>query len=179
MAARTFGQSAVTCGIGGTFAVVAEMAALLTETVRSGRMTRRQRRSFGMPATTLDPAAAPAARSAAVATPAPEQRMDHISIVALGSGSPVILIPGLASPRAVWDGVASDLARTHRVILVQVNGFGGDDPGANLKPGILDGIVADLHAYQAKNALTGAAMVGHSMGGLVGMMLARAHPGDV
>ncbi len=124
--------------------------------------------------------AAPAPRAAAVAaTPAPEQRMDHISIVALGSGSPVILIPGLATPRAVWDGVASDLARTHRVILVQVNGFGGDDPGANLKPGVLDGIVADLHAYQAKNALTGAAVVGHSMGGLVGMMLAKAHPGDV
>jgi pimeloyl-ACP methyl ester carboxylesterase len=132
--------------------------------------------------------AAPAPRAAAVAvaatlatpaTPAPEQRMDHISIVALGSGPPVILIPGLACPRAVWDGVASDLAKTHRVILVQVNGFGGDDPGANLKPGILAGIVADLHAYQAKNALTGAAVVGHSMGGLVGMMLAKAHPGDV
>ncbi len=120
----------------------------------------------------------PAPRPAA-ATAAPEERMDHISVSVIGHGSPVILIPGLASPRAVWDGVASDLAKTHRVILVQVNGFGGDDPGANLKPGVLDGIVADIHAYQAKNALTGAAVVGHSMGGLVGMMLARAHPGDV
>lgn len=126
--------------------------------------------------------AAPAPRAAAVAdaaTAAPEQRMDHISIVALGSGSPVVLIPGLASPRAVWDGVAGELARTHRVILVQVNGFGGDEPGTNLKAGVLDGIVADLHAYQAKNGLAGAAVVGHSMGGLVGMMLAKAHPADV
>src|SRR3546814_2316591 len=29
------------------------------------------------------------------------------------------------------------------------------------------------------NKLSGAAVVGHSMGGLVGLMLAKAHPGDV
>ena len=122
---------------------------------------------------------ATAAPIAAAATAPAELRMEHISIVALGHGSPVILIPGLASPRAVWDGVAPALAKGHRVILVQVNGFGGDDPAANLKPGILDGIVADLHGYIGKNRLPGAAVVGHSLGGLVGMMLARAHPGDV
>ena len=80
---------------------------------------------------------------------APAERLPHISIQEIGKGSPVVLIPGLSSPRAVWDGVAPALARDHRVILVQVNGFGGDDPGANLKPGILDGIVADLHGWLA------------------------------
>src|SRR3546814_14924484 len=68
---------------------------------------------------------------------------------------------------------------THRVYTVQVNGFGGGDPGKNLAPGILDGIVADLDAFMAANKLSGAAVVGHSMGGLVGLMLAKAHPGDV
>ena len=66
------------------------------------------------------------------ATPAAETRMPHISVVATGKGSPVILIPGLSSPRAVWDGVVPGLAKTHRVYVVQVNGFGGDAPGANL-----------------------------------------------
>ena len=108
-----------------------------------------------------------------------EVRMDHISVVTIGKGSPVILIPGLSSPRAVWDGVASDLAKKHRVVLVQVNGFAGDDAGANLKPGVLDGIVTDLDAYIVKNKLRGAAVIGHSMGGLVGLMLAKAHPADV
>lgn len=119
---------------------------------------------------------APAA--AAKAAPA-EVRMDHISVTEIGKGSPIILIPGLSSPRAVWDGVVPELAKTHRVILVQVNGFAGDDAGANLKPGVLDGIVGDLHAYIGKNKLQGAAVVGHSMGGLVGLMLAKAQPGDV
>ena len=125
----------------------------------------------------------------ASAKPAPmtqssvEVRMDHISIVTLGSakakGAPVVLVPGLASPRAVWDGVAADLAKTHRVYLVQVNGFGGDAPGANLQPGLLDGIVADLSAALAQGHAAPVRFVGHSMGGLVGMMFAKAHPAQV
>jgi pimeloyl-ACP methyl ester carboxylesterase len=115
----------------------------------------------------------------AAAAGSAEVRMDHISVTETGKGSPIILIPGLSSPRSVWDGVVPTLAKTHRVILVQVNGFAGDDAGANLKPGVLDGIVSELHAYIAKNKLQGAAVVGHSMGGLVGLMLAKAQPGDV
>ena len=119
---------------------------------------------------------------AAHAAPAPataEQRLPHISIATMGKGSPVVLIPGLSSPRAVWAGIAPQLAAGHQVILVQVNGFAGDEPGANLAPGILDGIVADLDGYMTKNKLQGAAVIGHSMGGLVGLMLAKAHPADV
>ena len=112
------------------------------------------------------------------ATPAPTMQMPHISVVVSGKGSPVILIPGLSSPRAVWDGIVPTLAKTHRVYVVQVNGFGGDAPGANLSPGVLDGVVADLHAMIGKEGIAGTAVIGHSMGGLVAMMLAKAHPAD-
>ena len=63
----------------------------------------------------------------AAAASAAEVRMDHISVTETGKGSPVILIPGLSSPRSVWDGVVPELAKSHRVIMVQVNGFAGDD----------------------------------------------------
>ncbi len=107
-------------------------------------------------------------------------QMDHISVQQIGtSGPPVILIPGLSSPREAWQGVAPELARTHRVFLVQVNGFGGDDPRANLRPGILDGIVADIRSLIRDQRLGAPAIVGHSMGGLVGIMLAARHPDDV
>lgn len=110
---------------------------------------------------------------------APVLQMPHISVVATGRGSPVILIPGLSSPRAVWDGVVPDLARSHRVYVVQVNGFGGDAPGDNLKPGILDGVVADLETLIVREKLGKPAIVGHSMGGLVSLMFAKAHPDHV
>jgi pimeloyl-ACP methyl ester carboxylesterase len=118
------------------------------------------------------------AASAAHAAPPTEQSLPHISIVSEGSGSPVVLIPGLSTPRAVWDGVAPGLAKTHRVILVQINGFAGDDPGANLEPGVIAGAVGDLHAYLAANKLGPARIVGHSLGGLAALELAKAHPED-
>ncbi len=123
-------------------------------------------------ASTLDWSAAASAAQAA------EHRLAHISIVSEGQGSPVVLIPGLSTPRSVWDGVVPELARDHRVLLVQINGFAGDDPGANLKPGVLKGAVDDLHAYLAANRLGPAKIVGHSLGGLAALQLAKAHPED-
>jgi pimeloyl-ACP methyl ester carboxylesterase len=120
---------------------------------------------------------AQAAPAAAAASPAIQ--MEHISVQVTGKGSPVILIPGLSSPRAVWDGVAPDLAKGHTVYLVQVNGFAGEDPRSNLKAGILPGMVDELHKLIVDRKLQGAAVVGHSMGGLTTLMLAKAHPGDV
>lgn len=112
-------------------------------------------------------------------SPALVQR-DHISIRDEGgSGPTVILIPGLSSPRSVWDGVVPGLKARHHVLTVQVNGFGGDEPRANLKPGILDGIVAEVDGYVRDRRIAKPAVVGHSMGGLVAMMLAVRHPDSV
>jgi pimeloyl-ACP methyl ester carboxylesterase len=138
-----------------------------------------RRIAFALLATASIPAILNAPAAHAVTAPANLIQMDHISVQVIGKGSPVILIPGLSSPRAVWDGVAPELAKTHSVYLVQVNGFGGDAPGGNLGEGLLPGTVADLHKLIASRKISGAAVVGHSMGGLLALMLARAHPGDV
>ena len=121
--------------------------------------------------------AAPAC--AAVPAEARMIQMEHISVQIVGKGPPVILVPGLSTPRAVWDAFVPDLAATHTVYLVQVNGFGGEDPRGNLQPGVLAGIVADLHNLVVQEKLKGAAVVGHSLGGLAGLMFAKAHPEDL
>ena len=127
-------------------------------------------------AAVLQPHAGHAQAVAAAATTV----LPHISITTMGTkGSPVVLIPGLSSPRATWDGIAPRIAHDHRVILVQVNGFGGTAPGDNLKPGLLDGVVADLTGYLAAQKLTKVDVIGHSMGGLLALMLAKAHPDRV
>src|SRR5690606_32929837 len=106
--------------------------------------------------------AAEPVRPAAQTAPANLIQMEHISVQVMGKGSPVILIPGLSTPRAVWDGVAPELAKSHAVYLVQVNGFGGEDPRANLAPGVIDGLVADIHELIVREKLNKPAVIGHS-----------------
>ena len=62
------------------------------------------------------------------------------------------------------------------MLSVQINGFGGDAPGKNLSPDILDGVVADLDGFLVREKITGAKLVGHSLGGLVALKFAHAHP---
>jgi pimeloyl-ACP methyl ester carboxylesterase len=127
----------------------------------------------------VTPLPATAATPAVSARQLAEVRLDHISIVKRGRGSPLVLIPGLGSPRESWDGVTQALLAKHSVYLVQVNGFGGDAPGANLNPGILKGIIADLSTYIAQEKLGRVKLAGHSMGGLAALMFARDHPAQV
>lgn len=96
-----------------------------------------------------------------------------------GKGPDVILIPGLASSRAVWEPTAKALEGRYRLHVVQVNGFAGSPAGANAKGPIVDGIVEELAAYIADNRLGRPAVIGHSMGGFTGLALARRHPDSV
>lgn len=91
----------------------------------------------------------------------------------------VLLIPGLSSSRAVWEAEAAKLAPNYRLHLVQVNGFAGQPAGANAgSTELLPAIVEELHGYVAAGAMHPAVM-GHSLGGLLALMLANKHPEDV
>jgi pimeloyl-ACP methyl ester carboxylesterase len=95
------------------------------------------------------------------------------------AGKPdVVLIPGLSSSRAVWDAEAKLLAPNYRLHLVQVNGFAGAPAGANATGPILPGIVEELHGYIAAGGMK-PVVVGHSLGGLLALMLTDKYPGDV
>ena len=90
----------------------------------------------------------------------------------------VVLIPGLSSSRAVWDGEARLLAPNYRLHLVQVNGFAGTPAGVNAAGPILPGIVEELHGYIAAKGMH-PVVVGHSLGGLLALMLAEKYSADV
>jgi pimeloyl-ACP methyl ester carboxylesterase len=91
----------------------------------------------------------------------------------------VVLIPGLGSSRAVWDGEAKLLAPNYRLHIVQVDGFAGSPVGANAADGkMLTGIVEELHGYITVNKMH-PVVVGHSLGGLLTLMLADKYPADL
>lgn len=102
----------------------------------------------------------------------------HFTVDVRGHGPDVILIPGLASSRDVWNGEATQLTATHRVHLVQLNGFAGQPAPAG-GGAVVAPTVDELDRYIAANHLDHPAVIGHSMGGLMGLMLARAHPEHV
>lgn len=116
----------------------------------------------------------------ALAAPAlpPAPVSDRIAVTVTGTGPDVILIPGLASSGHVWDATVAHLAGSHRVHVVQVAGFGGSAAGSNAAGPVLEPLVGAIHDYITAGQLQGAAVIGHSLGGLIAMKLAIAHPGD-
>ena len=90
----------------------------------------------------------------------------------------VVLIPGLSSSRAVWDVEAKLLAPNYRLHLVQVDGFAGAPAGVNATGPILPGVVEELHGYIAAQGMH-PVVIGHSLGGLLTLMLADKYPTDV
>ncbi len=93
----------------------------------------------------------------------------------VGSGPDLLLVPGLGSPPAVWDGVKDSLAKDYRVHFVHVAGFAGRAPEGD--PATLFARTeADIIRHLDCRKVKSAAYAGHSMGGFLGLMLAADHP---
>lgn len=129
----------------------------------------------------------PAMTPAEIWTPLPVQ---HVTIQGVdvayvdsgGDGPPLVLVHGLSSYLSFWEHQIPALARDHRVIALDLPGYGQSgrvdpDQDAWTKPAYTPpwyaGIVADLMgAVGAPQAV----VVGHSMGGQIAMTLALDHP---
>lgn len=104
---------------------------------------------------------------------------DRITVTVRGHGPDVLLIPGLATSGAVWDATASHLENHFRLHIMQVAGFAGSPPQANAQGPVLQPTVDAIDAYIKTNKLQAPRVIGHSLGGLMGGMLALQHPEDV
>jgi pimeloyl-ACP methyl ester carboxylesterase len=121
------------------------------------------------------PAPAPPADQAS----AKSFQSDRISVVTRGSGPDIILVPGLDSHRDVWKAVADSLEGRYRLHMVQVNGFAGFPAGPNADGPVSAPAAEEISRYITEAGLTRPAVIGHSMGGTITMMLAARHPDQV
>ena len=112
---------------------------------------------------------------AALAAASPAFASDRLSVEVFGSGPDVILIPGFASSREVWRAEVERLKGSRRVHLVQLSGFAGE-PWVHGDGPFLEPMIAELARYVREAGLERPAVIGHSMGGLTGLMLAQRHP---
>lgn len=100
----------------------------------------------------------------------------RFTVTVSGEGPDVILIPGLASAPHVYDAILPQLEKTHRVHRIQIAGFAGLPAGPNAQGDILDGVRDELIAYIGENGLQKPALIGHSMGGLLSLLVAAEAP---
>jgi pimeloyl-ACP methyl ester carboxylesterase len=88
-----------------------------------------------------------------------------------GKGPPVLLIHGFGASTFTWRHIAPELAKTHRVIAVDLKGFGQSDKPFDGRYSVYD--QAELLAQLIEDKdLRNLTLVGHSFGGGVALLLA-------
>lgn len=97
----------------------------------------------------------------------------RITVTARGAGRDVVLVPGLASGPGVWNGVVSAIPG-YRWHLVHIRGFAGLAPDANASGALVRPVADEIARYISEAKLARPAVVGHSMGGTLAMMLGLA-----
>jgi N-formylmaleamate deformylase len=102
----------------------------------------------------------------------------RFSVEVYGTGPDVILIPGLTAGRDVWSGAVAAVPG-YRYHLVQVAGFAGDPARGNAEGAVVAPLADEIGRYIQATGLKAPAVVGHSMGGTVAMMIGARQPDRV
>jgi pimeloyl-ACP methyl ester carboxylesterase len=99
-----------------------------------------------------------------------------------GQGEPVLMLHGLGATTYTWRYLIPNLARTHRIIAVDLKGAGKSDKPLDDAYGILDQ-AGLLKTFVERKSLSNLTVVGHSLGGGVALALAldlnRTNPGTL
>lgn len=98
-----------------------------------------------------------------------------VSYVEAGEGSPLILIHGIPVWGYIWHGIYPELARTHRILIPDLPGFGFSD-----KADCFDRSIACqanmIDAWLEQLGVSRATIIGHDIGGGVALRMATLFP---
>jgi 3-oxoadipate enol-lactonase len=96
----------------------------------------------------------------------------HIDVAEAGDGKPLLLLHSLLADRNVFAPIVPALARTRRVILPDLPGFGGSSPAGFTATEIADRIAG---LFDAMELTAGTDVLGNGFGGFVASALAIRH----
>ena len=95
----------------------------------------------------------------------------RLAVVDRGKGRPILLLHGFATSSFTWQAIAPELAKNHRVIAVDLRGFGASDKPLDDHYSIFDQADA-IEALIEQENLKDLTIVGHSFGGGITLALA-------
>jgi 3-oxoadipate enol-lactonase len=91
-----------------------------------------------------------------------------------GQGSPLMLVHGFPFDHSIWDAVAGHIQSEVRVILPDLRGF-GNSPSSSSAFSMMN-MAGDLVMLLDHLKIEKVVLVGHSMGGYIGLAFAKAFP---
>lgn len=98
----------------------------------------------------------------------------RLRLVDIGHGPAVLLVHGLGGNWQFWLKNISHIARNHRVIAVDLPGFGASEcPRGGIR---MDDLARSLGGLLVTLDISSVTIVGHSMGGIVSQRFALAYP---
>jgi len=93
-----------------------------------------------------------------------------IQVTVTGTGDPIVLLSGFATHGdEAWAATVSELSKTHQCHVVNYAGFAGQEP---IEFPWLPKVVSGIENYIKANNLNNTVIIGHSMGGTIGIQLA-------
>jgi pimeloyl-ACP methyl ester carboxylesterase len=95
-----------------------------------------------------------------------------------GTGAPIILIPGLGSSGSVWNGTVAHYCGSgkYQCHVLTLAGFVGQPA---ISAPLLPAVEEQLSSYITAQKLQQPVVIGHSLGGFLGLKLAADHPAQV
>ncbi len=114
----------------------------------------------------------------AATRPASERPAAHPSftVKVVGKGRPVLLIPGLTCPGAVWDETVARYQSQYQCHVVSLAGFGGLPAQQPLPAHLLQDTRDQLLAYVKAQRLNQPVVIGHSLGGFLALWMSATDP---
>lgn len=95
-----------------------------------------------------------------------------------GVGPAIIIVPGISTTAAQWAFIAERLCSGNDVFVLDVRGRGLSESGAHLDYS-LDACASDLVGFAEALGIGTYTLLGHSMGGRIGIRVARRRPSSI
>jgi pimeloyl-ACP methyl ester carboxylesterase len=101
-------------------------------------------------------------------------KAELISTRVIGEGQPILLIHGMACSDEVWEETEKKYKSSYQLHIVSIKGFGNDENEHS--ENYLEQIKNELLAYCKAQKLENTIVIGHSMGGFLGLWMAAEEP---